>query len=118
MAEGTALRVPSREPTPRPVGQVRVAGREVNPCGPIRDEQRLVPENGSLDARQVRHPGMGGCANAGGRLDQGRPLDQRRPVSGMATRKETLMEEGFDEQAIDIMLSNRAKSTTQRYEWH
>ena len=29
-----------------------------------------------------------------------------------------LVEEGFDKQAIDIMLNNRAKSTTQRYEWH
>ena len=119
VAEGTAVCFSPLSPHPGPIRQVRSGRTEVNPRGPIRDEQHLVPEDGSLVAeREVQHSAMAGRVDAGGGPDQARALDQEHPLSGLATREATLREEGFDEQSIGVMLDNRAKSTNQRYEWY
>ena len=72
-----------------------------------------------MDQRcEVRSASAGGRDLAGMRSDQARALDQGNSVGGMAARQAFLRDQGFEGDAVEVMLQDLAPSTIQRYEWH
>ena len=67
---------------------------------------------------EVCHSGLVECVDTGTGPNQARASGQVRPTSGLASQEASLREEGFDEQAIGVILGDRADSTNHRYEWY